>query len=427
MKITCPHCSITGTVDEEKLRASSGRLRCPGCRENFTVPLSQPGAGPSGDAFADEDIVVTDDIHAAHADAMEAAMSESIHGVIKDEPADAIDDLLSDQDIEDFPDIPDDLGFVDEALDEFGVPAHSQNTATASNPSIVADESVTVQEPAADVPPGVMDTDLLEEEPLILEEVIEDVPEKTDKKIGRTIRKFFFIPSLPSGTHALRRLSPLRALLPPVLLAIILVTAGILCVTRFYLPFTAEKAFIEDSRAMYEEYRRLQVFLDVGVSDSFYIASVAETAYLLTLYQDQYNTERTRDPLYVAVSVTGDLFLATDAFIDRLEEPDIYAGREWGTDLPYPSRDTYTTSLLEEMSRCFFQIDENMILLRDSFFALDQVTFVSFFLDRHQLLDRSTEARTLLSVHEDFISTPSESPFFVEIISDIEKDLSGLR
>jgi len=427
MKITCPHCGISGTVDEEKLRASSGRLRCPGCRENFTVPLSQPGAGPSGDTFADEDIVVTDDIHAAHADAMEAAMSESIHGVIKDEPADAIDNLLSDQDIEEFPDIPDDLGFVDEALDEFGVPAHSQNAATASNPSIVADESVTGQEPAADVPPGVMDTDLLEDEPLILEEVIEDGGEKTDKRTGRTRRKFFSIPSLPSGTHTLQRLSPLRTLLPPVLLAVILVTAGILGVTRFYLPFTVEKAFIEDSRAMYKEYRRLQVFLDVGVDDSFYIASVAETAYLLALYQDEYGTERATDSLYVAVSVTGDLYLATDAFIDRLEEPDIYAGSEWGTDLPYASREAYTTSLLEEMSRCFFQIDENMILLRDSFDALEQVTFVSFLLDRQQLLNHSNTAKTLSSIHTDFISTPSEFLFFAEIISGIEKDLSGLR
>ena len=427
MKITCPHCGISGTVDEEKLRASAGRLRCPGCRENFTVPLSQPDAGPSGDTFADEDIVVTDDIHAAHADAMEAAMSEAIHGAIKDDLADDIDDLLSDPDREDFPDIPDDLGFVDEALDEFGVPESSQNAASTSDPSILPAESVSGQEPAADVPPGAMDTDLGEEEPLILEEVIEDDRGKTGKKIGRPRRKFFSIPSLPSGTHTLQRLSPLRAKLPPVLLAIILVTAGIVGVTRFCLPFRAEKAFIEDSRAMYEEYRRLQIFLDVGVSDSFYIVSVAETAYLLTLYQDEYGSERTRDPLYVAVTVTGDLFLATDAFIDRLEEPDIYAGSEWGTDLPYASRDAYSTSLLEEMSRCFFQIDENMILLQDSFDALTQVTFISFFFDRQRLLDHSTTAKTLASIHEDFISTPSEFSFFTEIISGIEKDLSDLR
>jgi predicted Zn finger-like uncharacterized protein len=427
MNITCPHCGISGNVDEEKLRASSGRLRCPGCRENFTVPLSQTGSVPPGAVSADDDIAVTDDIHAAHADAIEAAMSESIGNVVTEDRADDIDDLLSDQDIEDFPDIPDDLGFVDEALDEFGVPEHSENAAAVSDSSIISDESAAEQGPAADVPPGITDTELLEDEPLILEEVIEDDRGKTVKKNGRPRRKFFSMPSLPAGAHILQRLSPFRTMLSLVLLAIILGATGILGLTRFYLPFTAEKAFIEDSRAMFEEYRRLQVFLDVGVSDSFYIASVAETAYLLIVYRDEYGSDRSHAPLYAAVSITGALFLATDAFIDRLEEPDIYAGREWGADLPNASRDEYTMSLLEEMSRCFFQIDENIIFLSDSFDAFDQVTFVSFFLDRQRFLDRSTATKKLTSIHKDFISTPSEFPFFADIISGNKKDLSGLR
>ena len=427
MKISCPHCGISGTVDEEKLRASSGRLRCPGCRENFTVPLSQKGAVPPDGVSRDEDIIVTDDIHAAHADAMEAAMSESIDDVIQDTRSDDMDDMLSDPDEEDFPDISDDLEYIDDALDEFGVPEHTGNATPASGSQTVSAESMTGKGAIADVPPGVMEGDLIDDEPLILEEVIEDDTDKTGKKVRKPRRKFFSMPSLPAGNQILRRLSPFRTALSLVLLVIVLATAGVIGVTRFCLPFRAEKAFIEDSEAMYDEYRRLQVFLDVGVSDSLYIASVAETAYLLILYRDEYGSERARDPLYVAVIVTGDLFLATDSFIDRLEEPDIYAGSEWGTDLPYASRDEFTSSLLEEMSRCFFQIDENMVFLGESLDVLDQVTFVSFFLDRQRLLDHSTESKTLSSIHEDFISTPSGLPFFTEIIAEIKKDLSGLR
>jgi len=423
MKVTCPHCSISGDVDEEKLRASSGRLRCPVCRENFTVPLTRPSADPWGTVHENEDIIVTDDIHAAHADAMEAAMSESIGDVIKDDRADDIDDLLSDPDGENLLDIPDDLKYVDEALDEFGVPERTRDAATTSDSP---GESMTGRGPTTEGAPGITDTDLDGDEPLILEEVFEDI-EEGDKKVARTKRKLFSMPSLPNGKRIVRRLSPFRSLLSLALLAIILATTGSLGITRFYLPFKTEKAFIEDSEAMFEEYRRLQVFLDVGVSDSFYIASVAETAYLLILYRDEYGSERAHDPLYAAVTVTGDLFLATDSFIDRMQEPDIYAGSEWGTDLPYPSRDAYTTSLLEEMSRCFFQIDENTAFLHDSFDALNQVTFVSFSLDRRRLLDHSTEVKTLSSIHENFISTPSEFLFFAEIISGIEKDLSDLR
>jgi len=215
--------------------------------------------------------------------------------------------------------------------------------------------------------------------------------------------------------------------LSPLLLVIILLSAGVIGVTRFCLPFRAEKAFIEDSRAMFEEYRRLQVFLNVGVSDSVYIASVAESSYSLLLYRDEYGEERAHDPLYAAVTITGDLFLATVSFIDRTQEPDIYAGSEWGTGLPYDSREAYTTALLEEMSRCLLQINENMAFLGDYVDALEDVTFLSFFLDRQRLLDHSVEAADFASIHEDLISTPFSFPFFADIVSGIEKDLSGLR
>ncbi|MBN1882197.1 MAG: zinc-ribbon domain-containing protein [Deltaproteobacteria bacterium] len=430
MKVTCPHCGISGSVDEERLRASSGRLRCPGCRENFTVPLSQTGAGPAAGVYAEEDVIVTDDIHAAHADAIEAAMNQSIYDVMLDDSPDEIDELLADPDVKDFLDLPTDLGHIDEALDEFGVPERPRDEESAAGTSDEFDETTHGGEPVLDGAPDDMETapDALDEdEPLILEEVVEYDGGETDAHVIKPRRKLFPISSLSAAVRNLPRLSPPRAVLSSVLLVLILATAGILVVTRFYLPFKAEKAFIEDSFAMFEEYRRLQIFLDVGVSDSYYIASVAEGAYLLTLYREEYGTERTHHPLYAAVTATGDLFLATVSFIDRMLQPDIYAGSEWGTDLPYASRETYTTSLLEEMSRCFFQIDENMAFLHKYRDTLDRVTFVSFFLDQRTLLDHSTEAARLASIHEDFISTPSVFPFFTEIIDTIEKDLAGLR
>jgi predicted Zn finger-like uncharacterized protein len=440
MKVSCPHCGISGNVDEEKLRASSGRLRCPGCKEHFTVPLSEQDSDFSDFSTPrDEDILVTDDIHAAHADAMEAAISETIHSVLKDEPpndapgtdtggakpkrrsifakspspeptVDDVDELLGDPDVQDMLDIPDDLGYIDDALDEFGVPERTGD---------------------ADSGPGMPDIhgggDLLDDEPLTLEEVLEDNAGGGEKRPSIWRRKFFSLPSLPTGDRLVRRPSPTRTLVSLALLTIILAAAVYVGVTRFSLPFRAEKLFGEDSRAMYEEYRRLDVYRDLGVSDEYYIVTVAETAYRLIRYREEYDADRAADPLYAAVTITGDLYLATDSFIDRMDQPDIYAGSEWGEGLPIASRDVYMTSLLEEMSRCFYQIDANMVFLHDRFDALDHVTLFSFLMDRQTLLDHTAEAKELASLHKDFISIPSELSFFSDIIADIEKELSGLR
>lgn len=419
MKVSCPHCGIAGNVDEEKLRESSGRLRCPGCKENFTVPLSEQDSDFSDFSTPrDEDIIVTDAIHAAHADAMEAAMSETIHSVMKDEvPAeipepmvDDVDDLLGDPDDQDFPDLPDDIDYDGHTLDEFGVPEGTEDAAVVPETPDISGED-----------------DLFDDEPLTLEEVMEEVREEGEKP-SRPKRKFFSLPSLPSGVRLPKLSSSIGILVFVCLLTVIILAAvGYMGLTRFYLPFKAEKLFIEDSRAMYEQYRRLDVFRDVGISDEYYIVAVAETAYLLIRYREEYGAYRADDPLYAAVIITGDLYRTTDSFIDRMNEPDIYAGSEWGADLPLDSRDAYMTSLLEEMSRCFFQIDVNMIFLRDNFNTLDKVPFVSFLMDRQVLLDHTAEVKYLMSIHKELISTPSELSFFSDIIDDIQKELSGLR
>jgi hypothetical protein len=441
MKVSCPHCGITGNVDEERLQASSGRLRCPGCKEDFTVSLSQEETDLSGfETPRDEDILVTDDIHAAHADAMEAAMSESIHDVLPDDIPDEFpgatdgatepggmetlgelptsDTLMPDSDIDDFPDIPDDLEYEGESLNEFGVPEQAPT----------APESPVIPEtPAPDTGSDIIGEDDLDDEPLILEEVIEEDDTKADKKATRIRRKFFTMPSLPSGTQVAERISVLRSLLAPILLVILLAIGAFLGVSRFYLPLKAENTFLNDSRAMFEHYRRLDIFLDVGVSDSDYIASLAETAYNLMLYREEHGTERGQHPLYTATTITGDLFLATDSFIDRIQEPDLYAGVEWGSGLAYTSRDAYAQALLEEMSRCFFQIDVNMLFLRGYYDTTTRVKPLPFLFNRAVLLDHFNEAENLEDIHREFLSTPSELRFFSDIIAGIEKDLVDLR
>ena len=42
MKITCPHCGLSGRISEEKLKASSGNVRCPRCRKTFTPAAESP-------------------------------------------------------------------------------------------------------------------------------------------------------------------------------------------------------------------------------------------------------------------------------------------------------------------------------------------------------------------------------------------------
>ena len=446
MKVSCPHCGITGNVDEEKLEASSGRLRCPGCKEDFTVPLSQADIDLSGfETPRDEDILVTDDIHAAHADAMEAAMSESIHDALNDDIPDGFpdedtgaselggmddfgggaasdttdDDLISDSDIDDILDIPDDLEYGSESLDEFGVP---EETSTAPKSPVIPGAA-----PPDTGPDTIGEDDFIDDEPLILEEVLEEDDKKADKKASRIRRKFFSMPSLPLGTQIAERISVLRSLLAPILLIIVLAIGAFLAITRFYLPLRAENEFLNDSRAMFEDYRRLDVFLNVGVSDSDYIASLAETAYHLMLYREEHGAEREGHPLYTAITITGDLFLATDSFIDRIQEPDIYAGSEWGSGLTYTSRDAYAQALVEEMSRCFFQIDVNMLFLRGYFDTTERVKPIPFLFNRTVLLDHFNQAENLEDIHREFLATPSELRFFSNIITGIEKDLSDLR
>ncbi len=382
MKITCPHCKLEGKISEEKLKASSGKLRCPRCKKAFShetvvyvdakpSSISIDSTGVLGDVRDDEtaesggydlDIDLGDlgELgEMGEEDSLDPSLSEDLGGSILEEPKSPLDDLEA---------------------PSFGEPLGP-----------LSEETIRSHEDDILGPIDEIDKVIIGEEP---------IKAKKAKKIKKEIGTGYII-----------------------LLVIALIWgATYFGWTYIYKPYTEESLFLEDSKALYEEYHKINVYLEVGIPDPIFTVNVAEMAYPYDVYSEKYRVSHSKDPLYVSLIVTGRLFLTTKALLEREMSPEAYLGVEWGREFPDMTKEQYRKELIAAMSLCLEQMGKNFKLSRAMLDLGRDMSLAGLLWNPK----RNKFAPELKNANRDFLTIDATLPVLKETIKDTKKSISDL-
>ena len=390
MDITCPHCKLKGKVSEEKLDASSGKLRCPRCKKIFSpeiVVYIEPDEKTPSKQRVDvsETRKKKSPVESRKIAHDEEPLQRSFDDLI--EPPSGIgvhdDPLLGELG---------ELGAMGEqdsllVLEEEDLVALGEE----STSSILMGEEIPKITDAVIVPEDAETIDFkmpLGAEGMGIDTMIgaENVNGEPKKFLGRSGRV--------SGA----------------LLATFVVTLifGVIYFFSFFEKMiAAESAFVKDSEALYTEYAKLVSYLKVGIPDNAYIIKVTEMAYYYDAYHEKYEMSRSPDSLYVALICTGRLFLASKELLERGTFPEVYYALEWGEKAPVATMEAYRAKLMEELALCQNQIDKNIELTKKIIEQEDKKSMVDRMWELRQKPKRSFFASDLKKINADFLKNKS--------------------
>jgi predicted Zn finger-like uncharacterized protein len=392
MNITCPHCGLSGKVDQVKLKASSGKLRCPRCKETFT---------PEAVVYVDSKPVPESPFQTKTPRGVLRIVSDAVKHTPPPKDVPKRDDISPHKPSGDRSAVESDSELMNE-LGELGAMGEDKNLGVggdlkSESPDSVGDEGAPSLHADALGP--------LEEAEVIgeggeLETSPDAAAEKTREKWWKNI-----------GTGYI------------VFLILALVWGSVYFGWMYLVkPYMDERQFFTDSSALFEEYHKNHVYLDVGIPDAAFVVTVAEMAYPFTVYKETYTQVESSDPLYVSLMVTGRLFLAIKAHLERALTPDVYYGSEWGPGLPIRTKERYRTELTNGLLLCVKQMNENYHLSRSILDKGVDYRVVDFLRDSK----RGVFISDLRTKNKEFLNTDTALSPLREAIEDIDALLKKL-
>jgi predicted Zn finger-like uncharacterized protein len=400
MKIICPHCGLSGRISEQKLKASSGSVRCPGCRKTFApvvtpqpgadIPTKTPTPSAKGRHKKEEETLVgarsDDDVPFTRV--MENVPTASDEGLVveiegidfpemtQERPDEAEilplsdQDILADTDAETLP------------IGEVSIGAGEGPDVFGKRPSrgLFGLFSRKAKEPPADKPTA------------------PPVPRKTAAK---AIRRGFIA----------------------VLLFVLALWGGYWFFSTYWPPYVKEKEFIADSRVLFDKYHELMVYLRVGLPDPVFATKVAEAAYVWEVYREKHQKLYGNDPLFVSLTATGRLFLAVKELLDRDMSPDNFLGLEWGEGLPFLTKEEYVNALVAGIPLCITAAEKNFQFTKELLDRESDRGFISAMINDvtggRQGSERLTYVPELKKANKDFMAVESSMPVLKEAVLDI--------
>jgi predicted Zn finger-like uncharacterized protein len=414
MKITCPHCGLSGRISDEKLKASSGNVRCPRCRKTFTptaefpsgveIPSRPPGPLPKTKRTKREDVIVGtrsgDDVPftrvMADADAQtipDGDLLVEIEGIdLKEEipQTESSDEIISlgEEDIvsEEGPPFVD----IGAEIPEVGTEGEAEPAAPPARPASKGFFSLlsAIKKPKTAVEP----------EPAL-------APVKKGK---RGIRGGFIL----------------------ILFSVLVLWGGYWFFSTYWPPYEKEKDFLTDSRVLFDKYHELMVYLKVGLPDPVFSTKVAEAAYIYEVYNEKHEALYAEDPLFVSLTVTGRLFLAVKELLDRDMAPNNFLGLEWGEGFPFVTKEEYVNALVEGIPLCITTAEKNFQFSKEMLDAATDFNFVSMTLasvtNGPRESDRRRYAVELKKINKVFAGLNSSMPVLEKTIVDVRNMMKSL-
>jgi predicted Zn finger-like uncharacterized protein len=432
MKIACPHCGLVGNIGEEKLRASSGSVRCPRCHKAFAPGGEKPSSGadgppkgrgaPPGKKTAKKDPVLFgarsgDDIP------FTKIMEES--------------ELISDQDLTieiegvDLADIPEEIG-ADEVIslgEEDIVPAPGAGRGRGKGK---------VGGEAADIPVddivGSMTGDIPDSPiPAVLDEAPVVEPAKPHGGLSGLFgagRKESVDVRPPLSVRPAPRVAGLRKGFVLFLIIVLALWGGYWFFSTYWPPYAQEKGFLSDSRALFDKYHELRVYLKVGMPDPVFATKVAEAAYYWEVYREKHEAKYQKDPLFASLMVMGRLFLTIKELLDRDMYPDNYLGLEWGEGFPFPMKEDYVNAMVAGIPICISAAEENFVFSKKILDHTGGLTFISMtaadILNTPVGPSRADYAADLKRANKVFIGLDTQMPVLAKAVADVRNILNKL-
>ena len=150
----------------------------------------------------------------------------------------------------------------------------------------------------------------------------------------------------PLSVRPAPRVAGLRKGFVLFLIIVLALWGGYWFFSTYWPPYAQEKGFLTDSRALFDKYHELRVYLKVGMPDPVFATKVAEAAYFWEVYREKHEAKYQKDPLFASLMVMGRLFLTIKELLDRDMYPDNYLGLEWGEGFPFPMKEDYVNAMV---------------------------------------------------------------------------------
>ncbi len=414
MKITCPHCGLSGRISEEKLKASSGSVRCPRCRKTFTPAaeslsgLDTPPRAP--DLPAKTKRTKREDILVGSRSGDDVPFTR----------------VMADADVHAIPD--DDLLVDIEGIDlkeEIPEASGGDEIISLGEEDIVSDGGPPFVDLGAEIPEaGAGD----QTEPVA---VTPSAP-----------RGFFGF--LSAGKKPNVAAAPVPPLAPVekgkrgirngfllVLFFVLVLWGSYWFFSTYWPPYEREKDFLADSRGLFDKYHELMVYLKVGLPDPVFSTKVAEAAYVYEVYKEKHEALYVEDPLFVSLTVTGRLFLAIKELLDRDMAPNNFLGLEWGEGFPFVTKEEYVNALVEGIPVCITTAEKNFQFSKEMLDLGADFNFVSMTLASVENGPSESERRRyvpeLKKINKDFAGLQSSMPALEKAIVDVQRMMKSLR
>jgi len=432
MMVTCPHCGLVGNIGEEKLKTSSGSIRCPRCQKIF-APIDKkpptPSAGSPGARGAapakkggKKDPPVLFGARSGDDIPFTKIMEES--GSILEE------DLTIEIEGMDGIDIPEEVG-ADEILslgeeDIVSIPEEPSGGGQAQKVGPAADIPVEGSVPLTPVdvpespPPTVLDAEPAggAKEPRGGPPGIMPGPIAADKA-GRPV----------SGKPAPRKVG-LRKGFILFFIVVLALWGSYWFFSTYWPPYAQEKEFLDDSRALFDKYHELRVYLKVGMPDPVFATKVAEAAYVWEVYREKHESKYKKDPLFASLMIMGRLFLTIKELLDRDMYPDNYLELEWGEGFPFPTKEDYVSAMVTGIPICISAAEENFVFCKKILEHAGGLTFISMTVSNFTKVpigpSRAEYAADLKRANKTFVSLDTEMPVLTKAVADVRNTIDNL-
>ncbi len=433
MKITCPHCGLAGNIGEDKLKASSGSVRCPRCHKAFTPEATKASGGKDISSRTGGDLPGKK--AAKNAPVLFGARSgqdipftkimETSEPVSEDDitielgAADA-DDISSRIDAEEIVPLGDDemLSMKYTATD----PGQMGNGAAGD----FTGETVR-QTP--DYIPGPLPAGITEKESAVKAPTAPAAP-TAPTSLGRIFGRGPKGPIVAGSPAPAPRKAGIRKGFILFFIIVLALWGGYRFFSIYWPPYAQEKEFLADSRTLFDKYHELRVYLKVGLPDPVFATKVAEAAYVWEVYREKHESDYRKDPLFASLMIMGRLFLAVKELLDRDMYPDNYLGLEWGEGFPFPTKEEYVNAMVAGIPICINATEENFVFSKKVLDSVDGLSFISAaatdILNLPRGPSRADYASDLKRTNKTFLALDSQMPVLINAIADVREIINDL-
>ena len=432
MKVTCPHCGLVGKIGEEKLKASSGSIKCPRCQKIFT-PVDKKPPTPAAGSFGTRGTAPAKKGGKKAPVLFGARSGDDIPFTKIMEESGSIleEDLTIEIEGVDEADIPGEAG-----ADEILSLGEEDIVSTPEEPS--GGRKAKVPGPAADIP-------VAESVPLAPVGIPESPPPTAlgGEPAGGAKEPHGALPDImpgspvaadearPSGSaRPAPRKVGLRKGFVLFFIVVLALWGSYWFFSTYWPPYAQEKEFLADSRTLFDKYHELRVYLKVGMPDPVFATKVAEAAYVWEVYREKHESEYRKDPLFASLMIMGRLFLTIKELLDRDMYPDNYLGLEWGEGLPFPTKGDYVDAMVAGIPICISAAEENFIFCKKILDHTGGLTFISMTVSDITKApvgpSRADYTADLKRANKTFVSLDTEMPVLAKAVADVRSTIDNL-